>query len=195
LPNPTRLRTRGSDAVVANPGAASHTAGTALRTCIAVATFAERTCSSMLAGRVKLASEKKCVRTDGSPSMVNVARLTAWATENGFEVGQVVCEVGSGLNGKRPKLRRVLSDPDAKVIVVEHRDRLARFGVEHLEAGLAAQGRRIVVADPGESTDDLVREVIEVLTSMCARLYGDRGARNRAMRAITATKGDPGEAP
>lgn len=68
-----------------------------------------------------------------------VARLAAWATETGFEVGQVLCEVGSGLYGKRPKLRRVLSDPDAKVIVVEHRDRLARFGVEHLEAALAAQ--------------------------------------------------------
>jgi putative resolvase len=68
-----------------------------------------------------------------------VARLTTWATENGFEVGQVVSEVGSGLNGKRPKLRRVLSDPDAKVILVQHRDRLARFGVEHLEAALAAQ--------------------------------------------------------
>jgi putative resolvase len=123
-----------------------------------------------------------------------VARLTAWATEHGLEVGQVVCEVGSGLNGKRPKLRRVLSDPDARVIVVEHRDRLARFGVEHLEAALAAHGRRIVVADPGETTDDLVRDMIEVLTSMCARLYGRRGARNRAMRAITATKRDPGEA-
>jgi putative resolvase len=105
-------------------------------------------------------------------------------------VGQVVCEVGSGLNGKRPKLRRVLSDPDAKVIVVDHRDRLARFGVEHLEA----QSRQIVVADPGETTDDLVRDTTEVLASMCARLYGRRGARNRAMRAITATKGDPGEA-
>jgi putative resolvase len=123
-----------------------------------------------------------------------VARLRAWATENDCEVGLVVCDVGSGLNGKRPKLARVLSDPDAKVIVVEHRDRLARLGVEHLEAVLAAQGRRIVVADPGETTDDLVREVIDVLTSMCARLYGRRGARNRAMRAITATKGDLGEA-
>jgi putative resolvase len=86
-----------------------------------------------------------------------------------------------------------LSDPDAKVIVVEHRDRLARLGVEHLEAALAAHGRRIVIADPGEATDDLVRDVIEVLTSMCA-LYGRRGARNRAMRAITATKREPGEA-
>jgi predicted site-specific integrase-resolvase/DNA-binding CsgD family transcriptional regulator len=60
-----------------------------------------------------------------------VARLTGWATGRDLEVGQVVCEVGSGLNGKRPKLRRILSDPDARVIVVEHRDRLARFGVEH----------------------------------------------------------------
>jgi Predicted site-specific integrase-resolvase len=117
-----------------------------------------------------------------------VARLTGWATSNGHVVGEVVCEVGSGLNGKRPKLRRILSDASVTVIVVEHRDRLARFGVEHLEAALSAQGRRIVVADPGETTDDLVRDMIDVLTSMCARLYGRRGARNRAMRAVTATK-------
>lgn len=102
--------------------------------------------------------------------------------------------MGSGLNGKRPKLRRMLSDPDARVIVVEHRDRLARFGVEHLEAALAAACRRIVVADPSEATDDLVRDMIEVLTSMCAGLYGRRGARNRAMRALTAAKREPGQA-
>lgn len=121
-----------------------------------------------------------------------VARLTAWATERDLGVGQVVCEVGSGLNGKRPKLRRILSDPDARVIVVKHRDRLARFGVEHLEAALSAQGRRIVVADPGETTDDLVCDMIEVLTGMCARLYGRRGARNRAMRAVTEATREPG---
>ncbi len=117
-----------------------------------------------------------------------VARLTDWATSNGRVVGEVVTEVGLGLNGKRPKLRRILSDPSASVVVVEHRDRLARFGVEHLEAALSAQGRRIIVADQGETVDDLVRDMIEVLTSMCARLYGRRGARNRAMRAVTATK-------
>lgn len=119
-----------------------------------------------------------------------VARLAEWATTNGHVVGEVVTEVGSGLNGKRPKIRRILSDPSAAVVVVEHRDRLARFGVEHLEAALSAQGRRIVVTDDGETADDLVRDMIEVLTSMCARLYGRRGARNRAMRAVTATKHD-----
>lgn len=80
------------------------------------------------------------------------------------------------------------------MIVVEHRDRLARFGVEHLQAALAASGRRIVIAEDGETADDLVRDMIEVLTSMCARLYGRRGARNRAMRAVTATRAtDPVE--
>ena len=123
-----------------------------------------------------------------------VARLTALATGQDLMVAQVVCEVGFGLNGKRPGLGGVLSDPDARVIVVEHRDRLARFGVEHLEAALSVQGGRIVVADPGERTDDLVGDMIEVLTSMCTRLDGRRGARNRAMRALMAARHEPGQA-
>jgi putative resolvase len=73
-------------------------------------------------------------------------------------------------------------------IVVEHQDRLARFGVEHLGAALSAQGREILVVDEGEVDDDLVRDMTEVLTSFCARLYGRRGARNRALRAITTAK-------
>jgi putative resolvase len=117
-----------------------------------------------------------------------VARAAGWASGQQLPVDQVVTEVGSGLNGRRPKLARLLADAQVTTIVVEHRDRLARFGVEQLQAALAAQGRRILVADDGETTDDLVRDVIEVLTSFCARLYGRRGARNRALRALTAAK-------
>jgi len=122
-----------------------------------------------------------------------IARLAGFATDNGLVVVETVAEVGSGLNGRRPKLMRLLSDPAVTVIVVEHADRLARFGVEYVQAALAACGRRLVVTDPGEATDDLVRDTVEVLTSMCARLYGRRGARNRALRAVTATKtaGEP----
>jgi putative resolvase len=123
-----------------------------------------------------------------------VTRLSGWATAQGVTVAEVVTEVGSGVNGRRPKLWRVLADPRAAMIVVEHRDRLARFGVEHLEAALSAQGRRLVVVDPGETSDDLVGDMIEVLTSFCARLYGRRGARNRALRAVTCAKKPPGQA-
>jgi putative resolvase len=123
-----------------------------------------------------------------------VARLTAWAAGQGLGVVEVVTEVGSGMNGRRPRLRRLLADPTVTMIVVEHRDRLARFGVEHLEAALSAQGRRLVVVDAGEATDDLVRDMIDVLTSFCARLYGRRGARNRALRAVTCAKQPSGHA-
>ncbi|MFE0673413.1 IS607 family transposase [Streptomyces sp. NPDC058867] len=118
------------------------------------------------------------------------ARVVAGANGLGLAVAEVVTEVGSGLNGRRRKLHRVLSDPSAAVVVVEHRDRLARFGVEHLEAVLSASGRRLVVLDPTETADDLVRDITEVLTSMCARLYGRRAAKNRAARAVAVATGE-----
>ncbi len=121
-----------------------------------------------------------------------VARLTGWAAANGHAAGEVVTGSGSGLKGKRPELRRVLPGPSAGVVVVERRDWLAGFGTEHLEAGLRAQGREIVVAGPGEIAGDLVRDMTGVLTPVCARLYGRRGAGNRAMRAVAAAKHGPG---
>ena len=75
-------------------------------------------------------------------------------------------------------------------IVTEHRDRFARFGAEYVEAALAASGRRLLVTDRAEVDDDLVREVTEILTSLCARLYGRRAAANRAARGAAALSQD-----
>ena len=73
-----------------------------------------------------------------------VARLTAWVTGQRMSIDEVVTEVGSGMNAKRRRLARLLSDPTATTIVVEHRDRLARFGTEHHHSAVCAgsQGRR-----------------------------------------------------
>lgn len=113
-------------------------------------------------------------------------RVVTAATAMGLAVAEVVTEIGSGLNARRPKLAKLLRDPQASVIVVEHRDRLARFGVEHLSAALEATGRRIVIVNDAEVDDDLVRDMTEVLTSMCARLYGRRSAARRARAAMQA---------
>jgi len=115
-----------------------------------------------------------------------VARVTCWATARQMSVSRVVTEVGSALSGRRMKFLGPLCDPDVATIVVEHRDRSARFGAEYVEAALSAQGRRLLVADPAEVDDDLVRDVTEILTSLCARLYGRRAAENRVSRAVVA---------
>lgn len=119
-----------------------------------------------------------------------VARVTTWVAGQGLTVGRVVTEVGSAFNGRRRKLLALLADASVTTIACEHRDRLGRFGVEYVEAALAAQGRRLLVADPAEVADDLVRDVTEVLTSMCARLYGRRSAAHRAQRAMAVAAGD-----
>jgi putative resolvase len=111
-----------------------------------------------------------------------VGRLATWVTAQGLQVTGTVAEVGSGLNGSRTKLKRLLADRQVGTIVVEHRERLACFGVEYVEAALAAWGRQLVVVEERELDDDLVRDITGVLTLMCARLYGRRSARRRAER-------------
>lgn len=134
-----------------------------------------------LYGRVSSAGQKKDLDRQ-------MARLLDHATENKLAITKCVKEVGSGLNGRRRKLIALLRNAKVKTIVVEHRDRLARFGAEYIEAALAASGRNVVVVDPAEMKDDLVRDMVDVLTSMCARLYGKRSAKNRAERALKAMK-------
>lgn len=121
-----------------------------------------------------------------------VARVATWATGQKLGVDRVVAEVGSALDGQRKEFLALLRDPKVTTIVVEHWDRFVRFGAEYVEATLAAQGRRLLVVDPAEVDDDLVRDVTEILTSLCARLYGRRAAANRVRRAVDAATGPDG---
>jgi len=115
-----------------------------------------------------------------------LGRLISYASKNNLTVVKSVSEIGSGLNGKRKKLLKLLRNKDIDGILVEHKDRLARFGVEYFDALLAASGRRLIVTNEEELKDDLVQDMVDLLTSMCARLYGRRSAKNKAKRAMKA---------
>jgi putative resolvase len=88
-----------------------------------------------------------------------VARLLAYAVKKKLPIAQSVTEIGSASNGRRTKLMKLLRDNSIGVIVVEHRDRLMRFGFEYLEAALAGQGRRIMVVDENDVKEDIVRDM------------------------------------
>jgi putative resolvase len=117
-----------------------------------------------------------------------VGRLQLFASAQGWPVAEVVREIGSGLNGRRRKLLHLLADRSVGAILVEHRDRLARFGFEFIEAALSAKGRRVAVADETEEMEDIWQDFIELVTSMCAWIYGKHSARNRAKRALRAVR-------
>ena len=116
-------------------------------------------------------------------------RLRDYCAAKGFTIAHETHEIGSGLNGDRKGLLRLLRQESGDVIV-EHRDRLARFGVQYIEEALAARNRKLIVINETEDSHELVQDFIDVVTCMCARIYGKRSAANKAAKAIAAAKED-----
>jgi len=112
-------------------------------------------------------------------------RLIDYCAAKGYQVAAVVKEIGSGVNDSLPKLLKLITDPTIGLIVVEHKDRLTRFGFNYLDKLLAMQGRRIEVINLAENgREDLVQDFVSIVTSFCARLYGQRGGRRKTDRII-----------
>ena len=138
----------------------------------------------------RIAGYARVSSAERKPHLENQAnRLWAHAGQNRIPLDQVVSAVASGLNDRRPKLRKLPGDPTISTLIVERRDRLARFGVSMVETMLQARGGSLVVIDDAEVPDDLVRDMTGILTCFCARLYGKRSAANRARRAMESVSG------
>jgi putative resolvase len=117
-----------------------------------------------------------------------VQRLQDYCAAKGYPVAQIVKEIGSGVNDPRPKLLKLLTDPTITLIVVEHKDRLTRFGFNYIEQLLKLQDRRIEVIHPSgvaeNGKEDLVQDFVSIVTSFCARLYGQRRSKRKTERII-----------
>ncbi|MCW5968600.1 MAG: IS607 family transposase [Blastocatellales bacterium] len=112
-------------------------------------------------------------------------RLLDYCAAKGYQVEQVVREIGSGVNDRRPRLLKLLRDESVGRIVVEHKDRLTRFGFNYLEALLKMQGREIEVINLTENgKEDLVEDFAAIVTSFCARLYGQGRSKRKTERLI-----------
>jgi predicted site-specific integrase-resolvase len=97
-------------------------------------------------------------------------RLRDYAASGGYTLAKEVTELASGLNDQRPKLMKRLQDSSIGTIVIEHRDRLTRFGYHSIEALLATQRRRLEVLFPPDTENELVDDFVSVITSMAARV-------------------------
>ena len=104
-------------------------------------------------------------------------RLQDFAMENGYQVVKTVKEIASGMNPRRKKLISLLNDDDVDTIIVENRDRLARMNAELI---IEATHKNIIIVNMVEPEENDMQDVIDFLTSVCARQYGKRSAKNKA---------------
>ena len=112
-------------------------------------------------------------------------RLISYANAKGYQIEKVISEIGSGLNDNRPKLEKLLTDKTIDIIIVENKDRLARFGVNYIEKLLALDGRKIEIVNPQmNERDDLMQDFISIVTSFCGKLYGKRRTKRQTEKII-----------
>lgn len=130
--------------------------------------------------RVSSTENKKKLETQAE-------RLVGWCEARGWSVKKVLKECGSGVNDQRPQFLALLTDPSISHLVVEHKDRASHFGVAYIQALMKMQGRELVIVNGAETEeDDLMGDFVAIITSFCARLYGDQRARRKMEQVLSA---------
>jgi len=107
-------------------------------------------------------------------------RLEDYCAAKGYQVSKVVKEIGSGVNDNRAKFLALLANQQVRTIVVEQKDRATRFGFRYLDTLLKGQGRTIEVVNLAEhNREELLADLVSIVSSFAARLYGQRRAKRK----------------
>jgi len=119
-----------------------------------------------------------------------VKRLSDFCAAKGLSIDQQYKEVASGMNDNRKQLWRMI-DSNPTIIVIENKDRLTRFGYEYLKRLLQKQNIKIILINESESDEqDLMRDLVSIITSFCCRLYGLGRGYNKAKIINEKTNND-----
>jgi len=141
--------------------------------------------------------DKVCIyaRVSSSENKDNLKRqskqLEEYAIARGYQIYKVVEEIGSGVNDNRKKLTKLLKDKNYNKLIVEHKDRLTRFGFNYIQILFNQIGKEIeVVNEAKNNKQDLMQDFISIITSFCARLYGLRRSKRKTERIIKELKNE-----
>ncbi len=146
------------------------------------------------------------VREDTQPSEIQVAvycrvsssenksnlesqksRLLDYCAAKGYKVSRVVTEVGSGINDTRKQWLQLLQNKAVTLIVVEHKERFTRFGFNAYKVLLNNEGRDIeVINEVSDEKEDILQDLVSIITSFCARIYGQRRCKRKTEKIVQA---------
>jgi len=142
-------------------------------------------------------SDKVCIyaRVSSSENKDNLKkqaeRLKEYAIVRGYRIYKIIEEIGSGVNDNRKQLNQILQDKGYSKLVVEHKDRLTRFGFNYIKILFNEIGKDIeVVNESKNDKEDLMQDFISIITSFCARIYGQRRSKRKTEKLIKELKNE-----
>lgn len=142
----------------------------------------DKVCNVAIYARVSSSENKSNLDTQ-------CKRLQEYCSAKGYQVIEVIKEIGSGVNDNRRLLSKLLKNKSLDIIVVEHKDRLTRFGFNYINELLEIQGRSIEVVNlVDDKKEDLIQDFVSIITSFCSRLYGQRRCKRKTEKIIAEIK-------
>lgn len=142
--------------------------------CIPIQTIQQENKKCVIYARVSSNDRKESVITQQK-------RLEEFAALKGYDVIGSYKEIASGLNDNRTILNNIFKNSSNwDVIIVENKDRLTRFGFNYIRQLLENQGKSIIVVNQtDDDTSDLMKDLISIIYSFSARMYGLRRRKNK----------------
>jgi len=126
--------------------------------------------------RVSSSANKKNLETQSQ-------RIQSFCLAKGWKIIRIAKEIGSGINDNRTVLNNVLKKIDEyDLIVIEHKDRLTRLGFNYFST--LFPNKFYVINETQDKTDDLMNDLVAIITSFCARLYGQRRGKRKTEQLI-----------
>lgn len=111
-------------------------------------------------------------------------RLIDYCNAKGWTTQENIIEIGSGVNDNRQKLLKIFEDKKATKLVVEHKDRLTRFGFNFIKELCKQIDCEIVILNNVEEKEDLLQDFVSIITSFCAKIYGQRRSKRNTEKLI-----------
>ena len=104
-----------------------------------------------------------------------IERMRDYSAAKGYTVIKEVKEIASGLNDERKKLNSILKSDDWDILLVEHKDRLTRFGFNYFDSMLNKTNQKIEVINSTENkdkTEEMMEDFVSIVTSFAGKIYG-----------------------
>lgn len=128
-------------------------------------------------------SENKINLTKQSQRLIDYCNAKGWTTQEN------ISEIGSGINDNRQKLLKIFETKKVTKLVVEHKDRLTRFGFNYIQTICNLINCEIIILNEtnGEK-EDIVQDFVSIITSFCAKIYGQRRGQRKTELMIKELK-------
>lgn len=104
-----------------------------------------------------------------------------------YQIDYTFQEIASGLNDDRKQLHNMLGyvkQHNIRYVLIENKDRLTRFGYRYLERLLENNNTKIMISQSDDIKEDYITDLISIMTSFCARIYGKSSSKSKTLKAI-----------